>query len=102
MESGMCTCDTEYEKILELGNFLLISLDGIPTPIKGSDKLKSKIRQEIFCLEKVCLAKVELLYCFRLCDYTALCFRQSKQIVLKRSTSPHLIYIIMKHLLTVF
>ncbi|XP_014284641.1 UPF0415 protein C7orf25 homolog [Halyomorpha halys] len=44
--------DTECHKILELGNCLLKSLDSLPSPIKGYNKLKSKIQQEIFCLEK--------------------------------------------------
>lgn len=52
MESDLCMSDTEYEKILELGNCLLISLESISSPIKGSNKLRSKIRQEISCLEK--------------------------------------------------
>ncbi|CAH1397016.1 unnamed protein product [Nezara viridula] len=52
MECNMYMCDTEYEKIIELGNLLLKLLDSIPSSIKGSNKLKSKIQQEIFCLEK--------------------------------------------------
>ena len=50
--------EIEYEKIISLGYSLCTALDNIPCTIKGTNKLQSKIRQEIFCLEKVCFVNL--------------------------------------------